>query len=233
MSEQKVATEVATNEKNVMADAQNIWNTYGKKISIAIGFVAVAVIGYFAYNNFVVAPKEEKAAEAMYKAEQFFAADSTKKALEGDGATKGFLSIIKNYGGTKQANLAHYYAGICYLKQGEFNKAIEHLKDFSTNAKQVQLMAYGALGDAFAEAGKKQEAIDSYKKAATTFTADESNSAEYLFRAALLSETMGKTKEALEMYKEIKTKFSKSEKSTTIDKYISRLTTDKADLSVN
>jgi tetratricopeptide (TPR) repeat protein len=233
MSEQKVAETVVATETNQLERAQGFWKKNGKIVSFVLGFIIAVTASYFAYNNFIIAPKAEKAAEAMYKAEQLFATDSTKKALEGDGATRGFLYIIKNYSGTKQANLAHYYAGICYLKQGDFNKAIEHLKDFSTDAKQVQLMAYGALGDAYAEAGKKEEAISSYKKAATTFVEDDNNCAEYLFRAALLSETLGKNAEALAMYKELKTKFAKTEKGYQAEKYIGRLTTDKADLGVN
>ncbi|MFX7878553.1 tetratricopeptide repeat protein, partial [Acinetobacter baumannii] len=109
--------------------------------------------------------------------------------LNGDGQNKGALYVIKNYGGTKAANLAHYYAGVSYLKLGDFNNAVKYLKDFSTDAKQVQLLALGCLGDAYAELNKKEEAIQAYKKAAATFEEDENNSSEYLFRAALLSET--------------------------------------------
>ena len=74
---------------------------------------------------------------------------------------------------------------------------------------------------------KKEEAIDSYKKAASSFEKDENNSSEYLFRAALLSETTGKTKEALGLYKEIKEKFPKTDKGFQADKYIYRLSTEK------
>ncbi|MFX8457332.1 tetratricopeptide repeat protein, partial [Acinetobacter baumannii] len=85
---------------------------------------------------------------------------------------------------------------------------------------QVQLLALGCLGDAYAELNKKEEAIEAYKKAASTFEADENNSSEYLVRAALLSETTGKTKEALSLYKELKEQFPKTEKGFQADKYI-------------
>jgi tetratricopeptide (TPR) repeat protein len=75
--------------------------------------------------------------------------------------SKGVLYVINNYGGTKAANLAKYYAGLSYLKLGDFNNAVKYLKDFSTDAKQIQLMAYGALGDAYSELNKKDEAIAS------------------------------------------------------------------------
>jgi tetratricopeptide (TPR) repeat protein len=135
--------------------------------------------------------------------------------------------VISNYGSTKAGNLAHYYAGVSYLKLGDFNNAVKHLKDFSTDARQIQLMAYGALGDAYAELNNKEEAISSYKKAAGTFDTDENNSAEYLFRAALLSETSGNTAQALELYKELKEKFPRTEKGVQADKYIYRLSIEK------
>ena len=209
--------------KDVVLQAQNFWNKNQKNILIALTAIVVLVGGWYGYQQYIVKPNEEKAADAIYKAQEYFAKDSVSKALNGDGATKGFLYVIKNYGSTKSGNLAHYYAGICYLKLGDFNNAIKHLEDFSTDAPQVKILSLGALGDAYAEAGKKADAVEKYKKAATVFTDDESLSAEYLFRAALLQETLGKTKEALELYKELKEKFPKTDKGFQADKYIARL----------
>mgnify|MGYP001809668982 FL=1 len=228
MSE-KQAPEVVSQEA-----AHKVESSFAKIQKPLIGaIVAVLVIGggWFAYQQYVVKPKEEKAAEALFKAEQYFALDSSRLVLNGDGQNKGVLNVISNFGGTKAANLAHYYAGISYLKLGEFDNAVKHLKDFSSDAKQVQLLATGCLGDAYAELNKKEEAIDAYKKAAATFVEDEANSSEYLFRAALLLETTGKTTEALELYKELKTKFPKTDKGFQADKYIYRLSIEKNDLA--
>ena len=70
---------------------------------------------------------------------------------------------------------------------------------------------------------KKAEAIDAYKKAANTFEYDETNAAEYLFRAALLSEVNGNSKEALDLYKQVKEKFPATMRGAQVDKYIYRL----------
>ncbi|MDP2422188.1 tol-pal system YbgF family protein [Sediminibacterium sp.] len=228
MSE-KQAPEVVSQEA-----AHKVESSFAKIQKPLLGaIVAVLVIGggWFAYQEYVVKPKEEKAAEALFKAEQYFAMDSSRLVLNGDGQNKGVLNVISNFGGTKAANLAHYYAGISYLKMGEFENAVKHLKDFSTDAKQVQLLASGCLGDAYAELNKKEEAIEAYKKAANTFAEDETNSSEYLFRAALLLETTGKNAEALELYKELKTKFPKTDKGFQADKYIYRLNIEKNDLA--
>lgn len=229
----KHTEQVEVVETDVLYSLQQFWQKKQKAILTVLAVIVIVIGGYFAYNEFIVTPNNEKAAELIYKAQQYFAEDSSRKVLDGDGVNKGVLYIISNYGGTKSGNLAHYYAGISYLKLGEFNKAVEHLKDFSTDALQIQMFAYGALGDAYAELNKKEEAIESYKKAGTTFEKDEFSSAEYLFRAALLSETTGKNKEALELYKEIKSKYPGTDKGTQADKYIYRLSIEKNDLSVN
>ena len=51
-----------------------------------------------------------------------------------------------------------------YYRLKDYNKAIEYLKDFSSDAKQVQAVAYGSIGDAYSELKKNDEAIEYYKK---------------------------------------------------------------------
>ena len=183
----------------------------------------IAAAGIFGYGELYQKPLETKAADAMYVAEKYFANDSSEFVLNGDGTNKGVLYIIKEFSGTKAANLAKYYAGMSYYRLKDYNKAIEYLKDFSTNAKQVQAVAYGSIGDAYSELKKNDEAVEYYKKAGTHFPEDEAISSEYLFRAASFLELNGKNDAALEIYKQIKKDYPKSEKGFSIDKYINRL----------
>lgn len=220
-------------DNQALAKAQGFWQQYQKIIIGGIAAVVIGFGGWYAYGEFIVKPKEEKAAEALFKAEEYFRIDSSNLALNGDGQSRGALYVIKNFSGTKAANLAHYYAGISYLKLGDFNNAVKYLKDFSTDAQQIQLLAFGALGDAYAELGKTDDAVSYYKKAGTVFEKDDSNSAEYLFRAALLLETKGKTAEALELFKDIQTKYPKTDKGFQADRYIYRLSIEKNDLGAN
>lgn len=220
-------TEKHEETNQALVRAQGFWQKFQKPVLIIVAAVVLVAGGWYGYNEYILKPKEEKAADALFKAQQHFAMDSSNLVLNGDGQSKGVLYVLKNFSGTKAANLCNYYAGVSYLKLGDFNNAVKYLKDFSTEAKQIQLMAYGCLGDAYAELNKKDEAVESYKKAGHTFDKDESNSAEYLFRAALLQETMGKNNEALELYKEIKEKFPRTEKGFQADKYIYRLSIEK------
>lgn len=194
-----------------------------KKIVYLFAAIIIAVVGYFGYLEVYQKPLETKAADAMYVAEKYFAIDSSEQALKGDGINKGVLFIIKEFSGTKSANLANYYAGMSYYRLKDYNKSIDYLKDFSSNAKQVQAVAYGTIGDAYSELKKNDEAIEYYKKAGTHFPEDEAISSEYLFRAAAFLELNGKNDAALEIYKQIKKNYPKSEKGFNIDKYINRI----------
>jgi tetratricopeptide (TPR) repeat protein len=201
--------------------------TNQNKILVGISTLVLLIAGWYGYNEYVKKPNEEKAADALFKSQGYFTLDSSRLVLNGDGQSKGVLYVMRTFSGTKAANLAKYYAGISYLHLGEYANAVKYLEDFSTNAPQIQLLAYGNLGDAYAELNKKDQAVTAYLKAAHHFEKDESNSSEYLFRAALLSETMGKSSEALELYKELKEKYPKTEKGYQADKFINRLSVQK------
>jgi TolA-binding protein len=210
-------------EKNPVSEFQHAWDKYGKTASYVLLVIILVVGGFFAYRNLVSEPKERQASEAMFRAEEYYREDSARLALNGDNINAGFLKVISKYGGTRAAKLAEFYAGSCYLKLGDFNNAVKHLKDFSTPVKQLQERAYGLLGDAYSEQGKKEEAAEQYKKAGTYYEKDELFSPEYLFRSGYLYENMGKTQDAIAMYKLIKDKYPTSQRGADIDKYLARL----------
>ncbi len=208
----------------VIAKAKDFWSKFSKPVMIASTVIIVAIGGWYVYQNFFKKPKEDKAVEAMFKAEEYYRLDSTNLALNGDGQYDGFLKIISKYGGTDAANLASFYAGDCYIKLNDNEKAIKYLKKFSTASKAVQARAYKLLGDAYAELGKNADALSYYKKAARHFEQDEANSAEYLLFAAYLADRVMKdSKEATTLYKEIKEKFPKSNQASTADNYLAQL----------
>ncbi|MEX6687365.1 tetratricopeptide repeat protein [Danxiaibacter flavus] len=233
MSDKKVHEVGEEITHDPLLQVKGFWQRFQKPVLGVVIAAAVVGGGLYYYKNSVVGPKEEKAADAIYKAQEYFSVDSLQKALDGDGiGSKGFVAVAKEYSGTKAGNLAGYYAGISYLRLGQFDKAVKYLKDFSTDAKQVQMMAYGALGDAYSEQKKVDDAVSAYKKAAEAFDKDEVNASEYLFRAALLSESNGKTADALKLYKEVKEKFPNTDKGFLADKYIYRLSIEPNELSV-
>ena len=208
----------------MIAKAKDFWTKYSKPLMIVSTVIIVAVGGWYGYQTFVKKPKETKAVEAMFKAQQYFGLDSTNLALNGDGQYDGFLKIISKYGGTDAANTANYCAGVCYIKLNDNENAIKHLKKFSTSSKAVQARAYKLLGDAYADLGKNADALSYYKKAARHFEEDETNAAEYLLFAAYFADrSMKDQKEATSLYKELKEKFPKSSQAMDADNYLAQL----------
>ncbi|HZH37935.1 MAG TPA: tetratricopeptide repeat protein [Flavisolibacter sp.] len=223
MAEVKSARPITTENEAVIERAKDFWGRFGKPLSIALGAIVLAVAAFLIYKNFVAGPKEKKANDAIFRAQEYYAQDSLDKALTGDGQFPGFEKIIKEYGGTKAGKLARFYAGSIHLKKGSFDKAVQYLKDFSTDAPQIQARAYKLLGDAYAEQGKGKDAVDQYKKAARTFEEDDMAASEALFMAGYLSDKVLNDKSgAIELYKEVKTKYGQTQWGFEADKYLAQ-----------
>ncbi|HEU4554100.1 MAG TPA: tetratricopeptide repeat protein [Chitinophaga sp.] len=224
----KAATPNATTSKQEfdlqqsMHKAEDFYYKNKNVINIAVVAVIVIVGGFFAYNRFIKAPNEKKAQEMVFHAQQYFAVDSFRLALNGDGNNYGFLQVIDKYGGTKVGNLAKYSAGVCYVRLGEFQKGIDLLKSFNANDKLVQAYAYGLTGDAYMELNKTEDGIDYYKKAGH-YSDNELTAPLYLFRAGLALQKAGKTDEAIAIYKEIKEKYPQTNEGREMDKYLAKL----------
>jgi tetratricopeptide (TPR) repeat protein len=223
MSEKTTNTVATSKQEHTGVATKDFWTRFSKPIIYAGGAVILIVGGWLAYQQWVVEPKQKKANDAISKAQEYFSKDSLKLALDGDGASAGFLKVIKNYAGTDAANLAHFYAGAIYLRQDDFANAIKYLEQFSTKATQVQSAAWRMLGDAYMSSGKKDKGIDYYLKAGNLNDKDEYTSSENLYLAALAYTTVGKNKEAIEVFKTLKSKYPQSEKAATVDKYLAKL----------
>ena len=122
----------------IIARAKDFWERYNRPVTIICTALIVLIGGWYIYKNFFQNPKEQKAADAMFRAEEYYRMDSVNLALNGDAQNMGFLRVIAKYSGTDAANLARYYTGSCYLKLGDNDKAIKYLKKFSTGSKLVQ-----------------------------------------------------------------------------------------------
>ena len=223
MAEVKTARPQTTESEAVIERAKDFWERFGKTIAIALGAVVLVVGGFLIYKNFVSGPKEKKAADAIFRAQEYYGQDSLDKALNGDGQTLGFEKIISQYGGTKAGELAKFYAGSIYLKKGAFDKAVKYLKDFDTDAPQVAARTHKLLADAYAEQGKGKDAVDEYKKAAAAFEEDDVAASEALFMAGYLADKVLNDKtQAIDLYKQVKTRYTQSQWSFEADKYLAQ-----------
>ncbi len=192
-----------------------------KSISVIAGAVVVIILGYFAYTNLIVKPQEKNAQSEMFMAQFYFEKDSVDKAINGDGQYPGFIEIIDSYGSSQSANLAHYYLGMCYMKKGEWDQAIETLKGYDAEDDVTGALALGAIGDANLELNNNSEALEYYNKAAN-WDANRFTAPIFMMKAAMVNELNGDYSSALALYERIKKDYPESTEAREVEKYIVR-----------
>lgn len=209
--------------EHALTTAELFFEKNAKLISMIFGAAVVIALLLLATHRFYTMPREAKAKEQIFMAEQYFEKDSFNLALNGDGNYPGVLDIIDNYGRTPAGNLAKYYAGISYLHLGKYKEAIDYLEKFKTDDLLLKPVATGAIGDAYAEMGNKDKALSYYADAAG-MNANNFTTPIYLLKQGRMLETMGNKEKALAIYQAIKDKYGDSNEGRLADKYIARLT---------
>ena len=213
----------ALNVEETLNKSEAFFLKYKKAIIYGVLAVIVVIAGVIVYNQYVSAPREDKASTALAKGQEYFQQDLYEKALNGDGAGyAGFVKVAADYSSTDAGNLANLYAGLCYAGLGKWNEAAKYLEDFDTKDDQmISPAAEGALGNAYAHLNQLDKAVTHLKNAAKNAD-NNSLSPTFLIQAGEILESQGKAAEALELYKQVKEKYVYSMQYQTIDKYIER-----------
>ena len=192
------------------------------KKAIIGGVVAVIIIvaGFIMYKHLYAEPREEKAQAALFKGQELFEQDNFEQALNGDSiGYTGFLKVASDFSGTKAANLAKAYAGICYAHLGKYDEAIKYLNDFDGTDQMVGPAVLAAAGNCYAQLDQLDKAASSLLKAADK--ADSNTlSPIFLLQAGEILVKQGKIEEAIKAYTTIKDKYFQSYQAMDIDKYI-------------
>lgn len=204
-----------------LSKAEHFFETNKTKILSVLGAIVLLALAYFTYRSLYLPRQEASAQEQVFAAQRAFDKGNYDVALNGDGNNPGFVQVADDFGSTKAGNLASYYAGICYLNKGEFQKAIDYLSDFEGNDEVVSSMALGAMGDAYTELNDMDTGIDYYKRAANN-SRNEFTAPMFLFKAAMASESKGDFGGAKNLYEQIKQNHPESQQARDIDKYIDR-----------
>ncbi len=213
--------EVIVDVEEVYSKTEDFINTNQNAIIGAIGVIVAVIVGFYAYNKVYLGPLEEEAHGQMFMAEQYFQKDSFELALNGDGNYLGFLDIADEYGSTSAGNLAHYYAGVCYLRTGDYETAIEELNDFNGAGEMLGAVALGATGDAYMELGEVAEALNYYEKAVAA-SENDFTTPVYLQKAGFAAEKGGNFDKAIDYYTQVKENFPTSNEGRNAEKFIAR-----------
>lgn len=208
--------------EEIVSRSEQFIENNSKKIIYGIIAIALVVAAVLGIKHGYLIPKEKKASAALFKGEQYFARDSFALALNGNGADyEGFEAIIDQYGSTDAGNLAKAYAGICYYKMGDTQKALDMLKSFSASDNMVSPAITGLIGDCYVNMGDVKQGINYFEKAAKQAD-NEVVSPVYLKKAGIAYESLKQYKDAVKAYTTIKDKYYTSMEAGDIDKYITR-----------
>jgi len=211
-----------TTDDNALERIQFTYEKNKKVINGVLTAVLLIAAAIFAYFRLYLAPRETKASSKVFFAQQYFAADSLQRALQGDGQHPGFIKIIKDYSGTKTANLCHYYAGVSYLRQGDFKNAIKQLEDFDGKGTMLATAGAGALANAYMESGDTKKAIDGFQKA-TSVKEDIVQTPLYLLSLGQAYEIAKQPEDAKKAYLRIRDEYPTSVQARDIDRDLARL----------
>ena len=220
-------------KKNVKAQANEFDETLAASVTFyekhknailyGTSAVLVVVVAALLIHQFYITPRNNRANESIFMAQQMFVAGDYEKALNGQGDTLGFLAVADKYGSTKAGNLAHLYAAKCYAETEKYQEALDELGKYDNCGDVlVSPAVIGMKGNLYAELGNNEKAVSLLVEAAKK--ADNNTlSPAFLIQAGQIYEALGKDDKALDCYKQVKDKYMNSMQYMEIDKYIERL----------
>ena len=204
---------------NVITRSEEFIQKNQKTLIIVVAVILVVILAIFGLRKWYFQPRETRAAEEMFAAEQWFAQGDFDKALNGDDTFRGFLSVADSYSGTKAGKLARYYAGAAYLQQGNFDEAIHWLKKYKGKDTFTRPLAEMMLADAYIEKGETATAAKHYT-AAAAMGDNFVTAPTALFKAGMAYLMLEDNAKALECFQKVKNNYPESTEWTEIDKYI-------------
>ena len=219
MAEQKNQNE-HLNVEDALTQSEAFLIKYKNAIIGGVVAVIIIVAGFIMYKNLYAEPREEKAQAALFKGQEYFEQDAYEQALNGDSiGFVGFLKVADDFSGTKAANLAKAYAGICYAQLGKYEEAVKMLDSFNGKDQMVAPAILGAAGNCYAQLGQLDKAASTLMSAADK--ADNNTlSPIFLIQAGEILVKQGKYDDAVNAYTKIKDKYFQSYQAMDIDKYI-------------
>ncbi len=204
----------------IIAKTEQFIEKSRKTIIVVACAVVVVGLAIWAYVGLYAQPRQKRAAEEMFAAEQWFNDGDFEKALNGNDQYLGFNDVIDQYGCTKSGNLAKYYAGICQLNLGKFDQAIDLLKSYKGKDTFTGSEALMLIGDCYAEQDNAKEAANYYQKAASKAN-NFIVSPTALWKAGMMQLKLGDKDAAVKCFQQIKDNYPESPMYAEADKYIS------------
>lgn len=190
-------TEDAKTNKGIDRPRNGQWKGYLLSLFITLA-TALTCLWFF----YLKPTKNLQAEDAVFQSIYYFEAGDFDKALQGDGVHKGLLEVIADYPNTTTANLSCLYAGIAYMHQKAYDKALPFLSKFKADDFILQARGWCVMGDAYSQQKNYEQAATYYMKAAG-YKANSIYTPDYLVKAAIAFEANGEYKKAYDCYQSI------------------------------
>lgn len=193
-----------------------------KIILSVIGVIVLLVVAYFLLLKPMMQKRESEAAAETFKAEYMFANQEYELALNGSDSLDfmGFAELADSYKCTKYNNLAKYYAGICSMRLGKFEDALDYFKSYKGKDAFTKAQCEMLKGDAELELQHNAAALGHYEKAYKMSKDNFVVAPACLFKAGMVYLLEGNNAKALENFQLVKSTYPESTEWNTIDKYI-------------
>lgn len=178
-----------------------------KPISIGFGVVLLGILGYFAYQTFVVDAKNGEATLQFLNAQKNQLQNRDDLAIGGKSSTNlGFSGTYKEYSGTNAGKLSAYNLALIEYKKGAYQKAYDDMNDFDSDNKTLMALKHGVMGDCAANLNKTDEALSHFDKAIST-TEDPSIAYHFTKKAGLLALAIKNNDKAKSYFKNVEEKY--------------------------
>lgn len=202
---------------------QFIENNQKLIIGVVVAIVVV-VLAIFGVKKFIIEPRNQKANEMIFVAEQYLAKGDFKSALYGDSTSTdrfgvGFLQVIDKYGSTKAGKHAKFEAAICFLRLGQYEDALKYAGKYNGKDQLTPVINEMIKGDAEVEKGNNDAAIKHYTKAAK-LDSNPITAPFALFKAGVVYLMLEQNSKAVECFQSIKSDYPESSLFTEMDGFI-------------
>ena len=188
-------------------DTERFIEKHAKKLAMLFVFLVAAVLGYFAYEQFYVEPRNEEATLSYLAAQKNLADGKQDLALGGKtAANPGYLGTYKDFSDTHVGKLSAYNAGLIKFKEGKYQEAYDLLDKFSSKNDVLMALKFGAMADAQLNLNKNEDALSLLDKA--TSASDDPYTTYYFTRkAGIVALALKKNSEAKKYFSAIDEKY--------------------------
>jgi tetratricopeptide (TPR) repeat protein len=187
----------------------SLLNQNVRLILIGLGIVVVAIVGLIFYNK-SKETKEQEASVALSRIMAIYENGDFDKAIAGDPEkfvrgtpTMGLQSIVEQYSGTANGEVAAVYAGNALLAKKKFAEAEEYFSK-GLGSESIEVVIASNAGVAICKEIKNENAAaaELYERAASK-SKQPSVEAKYKLYAAMNYEKTGNKEKAEKLFREI------------------------------